>query len=399
MAVLNCAVNYENRPQDFHSQNQQRHSLLKLVCIIPTLEGGGAERVMAALCSQLTQREHQVTLITLDGGGNERHQVDPSVKRIWLGVMGQQSGRFGRLTGFWRRILTLRKAIKDEQPDVVLAFCDQMNITSLIATTRLGIAVVISERSDPRQQKLPRIWENLRRLTYRKAAKVIVLSEPIAEYLATTCHAKVVVIPSAIDTPDAMSDRALAVNNQQIIAMGRLEWEKGFDRLIDAFTEVADSHPDWTLKILGEGSQRPQLEKQISKADLANRISMPGWRQTPWKELNSATFFVLPSRYEGFPSALMETMARGIPSLAVDCDSGPREIIHTVSAGSPDDCAALLVGNDLPNLKYGLKKMINDASEREQIGILGKSIVNHYSWSTMTDAYERELNLASLKSR
>ena len=146
-------------------------------------------------------------------------------------------------------------------------------------------------------------------------------------------------IPSAVDLPPIQSDRESAIRNRRILGIGRLENEKGFDRLIDAFATISPSQPSWSLRILGEGSERASLEDQIRELGLSDRVTMPGWIQPVWDELAEATIFALPSRYEGFPSALLEAMACGVPSVAVDCPSGPRAVIN-------DDQCGLLVADD-----------------------------------------------------
>jgi glycosyltransferase involved in cell wall biosynthesis len=354
---------------------------VKLVCIIHSLDGGGAERVMAALCSRLAVRGHQVTLITLDDGTHDRHPVDPAVQRRYLKVMKTSQGlREGLANTVWR-LRKIRQAVVTSAPEVVLSFCDQTNILALLAGLGSGIPIVVSERSDPEQQRLHPVWERLRTLAYRRAARIVALTETSARYLRSRFRVPVVVIPSAVDPPPIHSDRTRASKTQRIIAIGRLEHEKGFDRLIQAFAELPDRAGQWSLQILGEGSQREVLQQQIESLGLSKRIGMPGWIQPIWEELSVATFFVLPSRHEGFPSALMEAMAAGVPSLAVDCESGPRVVLADPTWG-------LLVPNETAAIRDGMLRMIDDAEFRESLGRSGKQVAERFNWDTMTDAYE-----------
>lgn len=176
--------------------------------------------------------------------------------------------------------------------------------------------------------------------------------------------------------------------------MGRLEREKGFDRLIDAFGQIADKYPDWTLSILGDGSQREALQRQIGNLRLEARITLHGWVKDPWNQHLDSCFFVLPSRYEGFPSALLEAMCRGVPSVTVDCDSGPRAIIQRVQdrTGNP---GAMLIPNDLSGLAVGMEKMITDPTAREQTGRLGITVADCFSWDQMVSQYESVLHAAA----
>ncbi|MEM8669555.1 MAG: glycosyltransferase family 4 protein [Planctomycetota bacterium] len=366
---------------------------MKIACVIHSLDGGGAERVMAELASRLALAKHDVTLVTLDDGATSKHTLDDSVATVRLDVMGESQGLVERIQNTRRRIQRLRSALAELQPQVILSFCDRTNILTLMAAKPLAIPVVVSERSDPQQQKLGLFWERLRVQTYRRAAAVVALTSTSAQHLSRRLKRDVDVIPSAVDHPPFRSDRQVAASNRRIVAIGRLEFEKGFDRLIEAFHPLAQAYPDWSLRILGEGLRRYQLESQIADGGLSDRISMPGWVRPIWDELGAATVFVLPSRYEGFPSALLEAMAMGVPSVAVDCESGPRAIIDVPSQG-------LLVEDNVAALHQGMQRLIEEESLRESLGQNGQDVVERFSWERMTEQYERllsDLATAALK--
>jgi len=188
------------------------------------------------------------------------------------------------------------------------------------------------------------------------------------------------VIPSAVKKPSVISDRSLAASSKRIIAVGRLEREKGFDRLLEAMAKLPPGCSDWDLVILGEGSARGALEQQIKSLGLSERVTMPGWVESIWDGLSKATFFVLPSRYEGFPSALLEAMAIGLPCVAVDCESGPRAVIK-------DPKWAMLVPNRIDSLRDAMQNMIDHPDIRESMGVAGKQVIQHFDWDAMVDRY------------
>ena len=115
---------------------------------------------------------------------------------------------------------------------------------------------------------------------------------------------------------------------------------------------------------------------------------MPGWVRPIWNELCDATIFALPSRYEGFPSALLESMACGVPSIAVDCESGPRAIIQHEQNG-------LLVTNNEQALASGIQQLIQDDELRERIGQQGGDVVSTFSWDRMLDEYQNVLTMVA----
>lgn len=362
---------------------------MKIACIIHSLDGGGAERVMATLATRLSAREHQVVLFTLDDGEKNRHDVGASVRRVPLDLMRPSHGLLDRIQNRRRRVQRIQQAIVDCKPDVVLSFCDRTNIAVLSALRGTKIACVISERSDPAQQSLGWFWEWMRRKNYARANHIVALTETSAQHLRKICpRVPLSVIASAVGKPPRSSDRSVAQQNKRIIALGRLENEKGFDRLLSAFATVAMTHPDWTLQILGEGSLRANLMQQAAELGIQDRLTMPGWVRPIWNELCDATIFVLPSRYEGFPSSLLESMACGVPSVAVDCESGPRAIVDQEENG-------LLVANNEPALAAGIQRLIENKELRERLGVSGRDVVTRFGWDAMVDAYEQVLRDAS----
>lgn len=375
---------------------------MRLTLIIHSLDGGGAERVMAALASRLTERGHAVTLITLDDGTGDRHSVTSSVNRVFLDTI---SGSVSQIAGLGQflRIVRIRRAVRTSMPDVVLSFCDATNVLMLLATRLMSVPVVVSERSDPAAQALPGLKAWLRPRLYRRAAAVVVLTPAAAATVAPWCRRPPVVIPSAVDVPPADdgpgtptppkegeqvgepngsgADRARLASRRRLIAVGRLEQEKGFDRLLEAFVSLTARHPDWDLEIHGDGSLRDDLRRRISRLGIDARVRLVGWTRPIWPALRAADLFVLPSRYEGFPSALLEAMAVGLACVATDCPSGPREIIR------PGIDGVLVPADNVTALAEGLSRLMGDESERARLGEAARQVVERFGWDAMTDAY------------
>jgi len=355
---------------------------MKLTCIIHSLNGGGAERVMAGLTSRLQARGHWVTLVTLDDGRNDKHHVSSDVNRMALDVMRESGSKVSAFINNLGRVQTLRRAIRSSQPDVLLSFCDATNVLTLLATYGSSFPVIVSERSDPAQQSMTWPWAALRPRLYRRAERVVVLTDTVANSVAPWCKHPPIVIPSAVDLPSGVSDEPRnARDAKTLLGVGRLEYEKGFDRLVAAFGNVASKFPTWNLKIVGEGKLRPQLEQQIAALNLSDRIAFPGWTRPMGPVYQAADLFALTSRYEGFPSALLEAMAAGIAVIAVDCESGPRAILRNEMDG-------LLIPNEDQAIQDAICRCMSDEGLRSQLGIEARAVTSRFGWDAMVDAYE-----------
>jgi glycosyltransferase involved in cell wall biosynthesis len=349
----------------------------RLTLAVPSLALGGAEGVVAKMANFWAARGKAVTVITLSGEGGDTYPLDNRVTRIALDAMRESRGPLQAIANNVRRVRSLRRAIARSAPETVISFTDRMNVLTLLACRPLGVDTVISERIDPSRYEIGRGWSWLRRRVYPSARALVVQTERVRRQMAGVMRGRpLYVIPNAVEAPPPAGPRLAADDPARlrwIIAVGRLAPQKGFDLLIDAFSRIAERHPQWSLKILGEGPDRSSLARLIDVKRLAGRVVLAGWEPHPAAVLRQGDLFVLSSRFEGFPNALLEAMACGVPSISFDCPSGPAEIIR-------DETDGLLVPpEDVAGLAAAIDRAMTDEALRQRLSAEAVHVVERFS--------------------
>src|SRR5205807_1512992 len=153
--------------------------VLRISLVISSLASGGAEKVMATIANYWAEKDNSVTLITLGPQSTDFYQLHPKVKRVALNLARVSHNPLSGLLNNLRRLKRLREEIRRDSPAVVLSFMDTTNVLTLVATFGLRIPVIVSEHIDPRQHRISRVWESLRRLMYPYAKTVVVLTEEL----------------------------------------------------------------------------------------------------------------------------------------------------------------------------------------------------------------------------
>lgn len=357
---------------------------MRIGLVIGSLLPGGAERVMSTMASYWAAQGHEVVLITLTSQSDDAFGVHPRVRRVGLGIWGASAGLMDAVRRTAQRVVRLRRAFRQERPDVIISFLEVSNVLSLIAGVGLGTPIVVSERIDPRHHPIGTMWNLLRKRMYRHAHGLVVQTESVRGW-ATTLVAphRVHVVPNPAN-PVAYGGRSEVgrMQHRLVVGMGRLVKQKGFDLLIKAFAECAAKHSDWSLVILGEGHDRPALESLIREKELTGRVRLVGQIKDPLPFLLSGGLFVLPSRYEGFPNALVEAMSCGLPVIAADCPSGPRDIVREGIDG------ILIPPNDVAALAQAMEQLMSDEARQRRYGDRAREVTERFSLPRVMGLWE-----------
>jgi glycosyltransferase involved in cell wall biosynthesis len=354
-----------------------------ILVAVAGLGAGGAERVIALITAAWVNEGREVTVVAFDAPGDPvYHGFDPAVRIVRLGPFPR--GRATVALKTWR----LRAAIRQLRPDVTIGFLTKVNAMLLLATIGLGTRVAVAERNNPRRQNAHRGWTLLLNRLYRRADAIVLQTEASRECLPLGVAPSAYVIPNPIVAAQVAPTRA----HKTIVGVGRLDAQKGFDRLIDAFASIARRHSDWQLVIWGEGPCRSLLAGRIAELGLSGRVALPGLSEVPRGWTQSAGIFALSSHFEGFPNALGEAMAAALPVVAFDCPYGPREMIS-------DGVDGLLVpADDVAAFAAALDRLVRDVNLRQHLGTAAQGRIAEFNpdhvvakWSEMVEHIARRL--------
>jgi GalNAc-alpha-(1->4)-GalNAc-alpha-(1->3)-diNAcBac-PP-undecaprenol alpha-1,4-N-acetyl-D-galactosaminyltransferase len=205
------------------------------------------------------------------------------------------------------------------------------------------------------------IYRIVRNELYSRADTIVLQTERSRNSFPARLQPQISVIPNALmrDEKGRPSDISLA--EPTILCLGRLSAQKRFDRAIRAFDAVAERFPEWHLAICGSGDQKDSLEALRVGSRAADRIHLTGPTETPLATLRQAAVFMLPSDYEGFPSALLEAMSQGCACIATDCPTGPRELLA-------ENSGILVPTGDDEQLAGALAAILDSAQKRSELG-------------------------------
>ncbi|MGE0315484.1 MAG: glycosyltransferase family 4 protein [Lautropia sp.] len=365
----------------------------RLAILIHSLSAGGAERVAVHLANGFAARRWQVALLTLEPAAGDFYAVDARVDRIGLDVAGPAGGLVGALAGNARRLRAIRRALARGRYDAVLALTAEVSVLAILATRGLGLRVVVSERIHPPALRLGRAWHRLRRLVYPHADQVVVQTEDTRRWIERhTPGARARVIPNPVVLPLPGAEprlppaQLLGPDRRLLLAVGRLSPQKGFDLLIPAFSRIAADHPAWTLVILGEGAERTALEALVAAHGQQARVLLPGHAGNLEDWYRRASLFVLSSRFEGFPNALVEAMAHGCPAVAFDCPTGPRDLVRDGVDG------VLVTATDSADALSGaLARAMGDDALRARLSSRATEVAARFDPDTILEHWERTL--------
>jgi GalNAc-alpha-(1->4)-GalNAc-alpha-(1->3)-diNAcBac-PP-undecaprenol alpha-1,4-N-acetyl-D-galactosaminyltransferase len=353
----------------FRSKPEPPLSGTDLVVVTSDLKAGGSQRVLSTLLSALAKENTNIVLITRTSAESDFYPLSARISRVVLPGDGPSSSSLNALLANISWIFRLRAAVKSTNAPVVLSFVAGTNILTVLACTGISIRTVISERNDPAQQSLGRIWDFLRKRIYPLADVVTANSHGAITSLGTfVAQSKLEYVPNPLQRFPVVTHS----RDQTVLNVGRLHKQKAQDILIAAFSSIAQLFPDWKLAILGQGELREKLNLQAEKAGIADQLVWLDATPEPFEYYSRASVFALPSRHEGTPNALLEAMAAGLPCVISDASPGPLEVVQ------PDETGLVVPVDDTQALAVALTTLMSNADVRERMGEKARKSVQQF---------------------
>ncbi len=337
-----------------------------IIMLIPSLSGGGAERVAINIVPYLSNH-FDVTVALLDE--NIAYPIDESIS--YKAFSRNLEGNLSHIIRIPYHIFSLAWLIRETKAQVVLSILEQANIINILTKALIKHKAIISQHVEPVRQYsgkgiLGKVIFNSSRLLYRYSDKIVCVSKAIKEIVGSNYNIpadKMRVIYNPVDTKRDFKEKkvvGISLPERYILHVGRMRLaHKAQDILLKAFAMVRSSTPNIKLVLLGLGPDQGIIKQLAQELGLKNDVVFAGWQENITSIMRQAEMLVLSSRYEGLPMVIVEALASGCPVVSTDCPTGPREILGNNEYG-------LLVPVENPTaLAESMKRLLNYESLRK----------------------------------
>ena len=385
----------------------------RVVLVIAHLGVGGAQRVASNLAAHWVESGHDLTVVMTADQRDDFYQLPPSVTRLTLRdpkqkriplrlrfsnrmrrvtlavcaryrLLGGSGYRYAGVLRFWFwRTRALRKLLRELHPDVVISMLGSTNIMTVCASVGLSYRTVISERNDPSKQRLKSPWQELRPVIYPMADVVSANSTGALESMRAFCsEEKLCYTPNPLVFGDRVDDGA---RTNSMLFLGRLVHQKAPDVLIEAFARFTRAIPGWRLDIAGDGPMAEALQARVQQLGVDADVVFHGLVHDPIPLLRAGRIFVLPSRFEGTPNALLEAMAHRLACIVSDASPGPLQLIV-------DGVTGRVVQTDrVDSLAEALGQLAGNSSLQRSLGEAAFQRVQEFSLDRVSKVWDHIL--------
>ncbi|RKE95314.1 glycosyltransferase family 4 protein [Ichthyenterobacterium magnum] len=298
----------------------------KIAFVIPGLESGGAERVVSTLANELCNK-YEIIIITL-WDVEPFYHLNNAIKHIKCAEKPLISVNI--FQALWNNFLLLKKIkkiISNYEIELTIGFTTTANILATLASKSKKIPCIISERSNPNIYTLNKLWNYLRKKTYKRADFLVVQTKQNQSYFNKfTTNKKLIVLPNPLSKELTRNKKRNPNKDNIILNVGRLDKNKSQDLLIRAFSNIKTD--GWRLIFVGDGEEKSNYINLTKSLGIESMVSFVGNDTKVYNYYNSSKIFAFTSQSEGFPNVLTEAMYFQLPCISTNCPNGPSEIIN-----------------------------------------------------------------------
>ena len=359
----------------------------KYLFLIPRLGGGGAERVLVTIANQLC-KSNQIRIFTITSP-DCYYELDKRVEIVCIGTPVNRKNKvllfFSEMLGAIKFIRAISQEVRKWKPDAMLSFLTETNFLAIFLKMirRIKCRLVVSERADPNKRGKMKQWFEKR--LYPKADAIVCQSIPVTSFFNVKHSKKIKIIRNPINRA-AIPTYFDGERKKRIIGVGRLDYQKNFALLISAFAQLGNDYSDYCLEIYGYGKLEPELQKQIDSLGLSDRAHLMGMKENVMHYISDASLFVLSSDFEGFPNALIEAMATGLPVITTDfTPKGVATEIVTRENG------LIVPVGDIDALTHAMREILSDKEKMLHFSINNRKVLNEFDEEKISFEWEKIL--------
>lgn len=362
---------------------------VRLLFVLPTLKGGGAERVVCNLMNGLNKDIFEINLFLFNKKGVYWNLIDKKIN-IFLASKKENISKFSIISSLYKtgKDMDIIVASMELMPTYMAVMVAILLRKKVIGWVHINIDSILNDKN-----KIIRFLHRniLLKFFYNKLDRIIAVSngakENISRYLNDKNRNRVECIYNPIKINEikekAKEKIEEKIENPFIIGIGRLERQKNFILLIKAYRILLDRGIKHNLIILGQGSQKEYLINEVKNLNMEEKVKFLGFKENPYKYLNQADVFIQSSIYEGLPTVLIEALVLNVPVVATNCPDGANEILDNGKYG------LLIKMNDEEALADAIEKILNDKDLQKKYKIKSKDAISRFDDKYITSLFEK----------
>lgn len=353
----------------------------KILFVNSCLADGGAERVLALLANEFSARDYEVAMVLVRGEKEDIYTLKKEVKCYRF----KYNGTSNKIKILCKRILKLRSLIKAEKYDIVISFVYDNNLVTLLSTLGMKLPIILSERGEPRVRWKKRWKKILENVLYLRAKHLVFQTKMVQRMYWNQLQEKSSLIANPIN--EDLPYRHNGVRRNAIVAVGRLEEQKNFVLLLNAFAKFHKIYEDDILEIYGKGTLLEALKQKAKDLNIDNYVAFLGYVNPVEERMVDAEMYISSSNYEGISNTMLEALAMGVPTICTDCPVGGAALMIKNGVNG-----LLVPVNDVEAMYQAMLKIRNDICFANYLSENAVKVREKYSLKKIVDEWERIIN-------